>query len=461
MGGNVKKFDRQTRKKYEKRAQKRKFKNKRHPIEQVIEWSALCLLVVFIISVLVHICSKENRNDDVETTQENMTEYQSNTMENTSASIEDSTTDVKESSSESISETEEETSETVEDVIIKPTDSVWDDPFETVDSEINNAEKTYMEEIVEEWSADRYFFNLVIGSLETVFEQAGITQLTEEMNKEQQRYLMSNVIMKPENVIVNGTFMEKYVAYDNLISTVKENLKSGISFSRRYVALDYIGYNAPLQNALGLVPSNYEEMADNLKHLGITLNIISKSEEPKEDWVEYVEQLHRYGIAAGVELPYDGMEYDTWEEFKKVYQPVFDAGLDYIMLSDKVFPFITGNEPATFSKRFIQKLRNEMGFEGVIVTSDMSSTKIQEYIAKNEIQEPLAYAFMQGCDVMYEAKSFGSIYGRLNLVYSQGEISDARLKQSVNRVLNVAYLYNDLYESPEETEDNEENENDE
>lgn len=422
MENKVRKIDRQTRKKYERRAKRR---NRRHPIEHVIELGFLAIILIVVVSVTMHNCSKPNNSQqDESTTEHTMNEEESSSYEETEEQTKENETSKQE---------------------IPTTSSVWEDAFETVDSWINNFEKDTMKWVIDEWEADRMFFNLTMGSLDMLQGIEGITQLTEEMNMLQKRLLMSNVVIEPDNVISIGRFDEKYMSYQNLITTMKENLRSGVSVSRRYVSNDYIGYEAPLQNALGLVPTNYEEMADNLKHMGITLNIIPEHIKPEEDWDEYVEILHEYGIATGIHFPYDGMEYSTMEELIAVYQPIFDAGIDYIVMSEKVFPFMTGNEPATFSKRFMQLIRSTFKFEGVIVTADMSSNEIKEYIDEQKIEQPEIYAFIQGCDMVYTSNNYEIMYGQLNLQYTKGNISDAKLRNSMERVIKIAYLYEDLY----------------
>lgn len=433
MEGKVRKVDRQTRKKYERRARRR---NRRHPIEHIVELIILAIVLVVVISVTMHNCSKQNNLNETKSTEESTIENGVNHTEQQTPTDVEETTAIE--TEEQTKESETELSTTEQE--IPTTSSVWDDPFETVDSWVNNFEKEYIQQIIDEWEAKRYFFNLTMGSLDMLLEESSVTQFTEEMNKIQQQYIMSNIVIEPDNVITEGTFTEKYETYQALMTSMKENL-SGVSVSRRFVANDYIGYKAPLQNALGLVPANYEEAADNLKHLNITLNIIPENTEPQEEWIEYIEALHEYGIAAGMYFPYDGFEYATMQDLKEMYQPIFDAGVDYIVMSEKVFPFITGNEPATFSKRFIQKIRDEFGFKGVIVTADMSSDEIQQYIVEQQIEHPMIYAFLQGCDMVYVNENYGSTYFALNKLYKDGTITDERLKVSMQRILNKAYLY--------------------
>lgn len=427
MENKVRKVNHQTRKKYERRARRR---NRRHPIEHIIELIILGIILVVIVSVTMHSFSKQNNLDKEESTQEDIAN-----------AITEQDSKEFETSSDITEETVEETEDETQQFKIPTTDSVWDDPSETVDSWISNFEKEYMEQVLNEWSAARHFFNITLGSLDMVLSASGVTQFTETMNEVQQRYIMSNVVLEPDNIIAEGTFSDKYTAYQALMTTMKDNLQSGICVSKRYIANDYIGYEAPLQNALGLVPANYEELADNLKHLHINLNIIPEEIEPREDWVEYVEKLHEYGIAAGIHFPCDSMEYATFQELKDVYQAIFDAGIDYIVMSEKVFPFVTGNEPATFSKRFIQMVRSEFGFEGVIITADMSSSEVQQYIVEQQIESPTVYAFLQGCDMIYVTENFGGMYGTLTQLYGEGIITDTKLKISMERILNKVYLY--------------------
>ncbi len=319
--------------------------------------------------------------------------------------------------------------------------SVWEDAFETVDSGITPFERDQINEIRDTWTANRFYFNLTMGSPEMLLEQSRVTVLTEELSALQQRYVMSNITLGAGNVIDEGGFEEKYRAFQKLISDIQNNLQGGVSVSNRIISEEYLRDQAPIQNAMGLYPATYEELADNLKHLGINLNIIPEEIAPEEGWTEYISQLHRYGVAAGMYFPSPSMEYATVLQIKETYQPFIDAGVDYLILSDQVFPFLTGTEPATFCSRLIQILRKEMGFEGVLISADMTSPEIQAYIEREQIEEPLPYAFQQGCDIMQVSERYGWVYGILGYYYDQGWITDGGLRTSMERVLLKSYLY--------------------
>lgn len=441
MAGNVKKFNRRTRRKYENRARK---KNRRHPIERVIEIIGIWILFLIMGSVLMKGCRQEN--DPNETAGRESSSAEDLSLENTSQQETSSSaaeTDPAEtlSAESTVSEAEESGSEPAEPSI-PSTPSVWENPLETVQSGITPFEQDHINEVRDTWTANRYYFNLTMGSLEMLLNQSRVITMTEELNALQQRYIMSNITFGAGNVIDEGDFEEKYSAFQNLIASVKNNLQGGISVSNRIIAGEYLGDHAPIQNAMGLVPATYEELADNLKHLGINLNIIPEEIAPEAGWTECITQLHQYGVAAGIYFPSPDMEYATMQQIKDTYQPFIDAGVDYIVMSDKIFPFVTGTEPATFSSRLMQMLRKEMGFKGVLITADMTSSEIQAYIEAHEIEEPLIYAFNQGCDVMQAAEDFGWLYGILGYYYDQGLITDNGLRTSMERVLIKSHMYN-------------------
>lgn len=445
MAGNVKKFDRRTRRKYENRARK---KNRRHPIERVIEIIGIGILLLIMGSVLMKSCSQEK--DPNETPGKDSSSAEDSfpgtaSQQETSppaAETDPAETLPEESTTPEAEESGSEPNSEPADPLIPSTPSVWEDPLETVQSGITPFEQDHINEVRDTWTANRYYFNLTMGSLEMLLDQSRVITMTEELNALQQRYIMSNITFGAGNVIDEGSFEEKYRAFQNLIASVKNNLQGGISVSNRIIAGEYLGNCAPIQNAMGLVPATYAELADNLKHLGINLNIIPEEIAPEAGWTDCITQLHQYGVAAGIYFPSPDMEYATMQQIKDTYQPFIDAGVDYIVMSDKIFPFVTGTEPATFSSRLMQMLRKEMGFKGVLITADMTSPEIQAYIEAHEIEEPLIYAFNQGCDVMQVAEDFGWLYGILGYYYDEGLITDNGLRTSMERVLIKSHMYN-------------------
>src|SRR5690606_5636003 len=82
-----------------------------------------------------------------------------------------------------------------------------------------------------------------------------------------------------------------------------------------------------------------------------------------------------HGAVAGdshVSVPTTGMSYDEW---RATQAPPFEAGIDagaeFVMLGHLRYTAIDA-VPASLSAEWNRILRNELGFDGVIVTDDMS-----------------------------------------------------------------------------------------
>ena len=113
-----------------------------------------------------------------------------------------------------------------------------------------------------------------------------------------------------------------------------------------------------------------------------------------------------------------------------------EAGTDFIMMGHLSLPNVTGSDtPSTLSKMVITDiLRNELGYEGVIITDSMRMHAITDYYNSGDAA---VTAFLAGNDMILMPASFEDAYnGVINAVYD-GRISMERLNESVRRILTV------------------------
>jgi beta-N-acetylhexosaminidase len=136
----------------------------------------------------------------------------------------------------------------------------------------------------------------------------------------------------------------------------------------------------------------------------------------------------------------------------KPFKEAIENGLDMIMTAHVTFPEIDnttaisqkdGQEitiPATLSKKVLTDLlRNEMNFQGVIITDAFSMEAISEHFGE---EEAVIMAINAGADIILMPidleKTFNSI---LNAV-KNGEISMKQINDSVERILVLKEKYN-------------------
>lgn len=118
------------------------------------------------------------------------------------------------------------------------------------------------------------------------------------------------------------------------------------------------------------------------------------------------------------------------------FQAGIDAGIDFIMVSHISLPNIIGEDtPASLSEEMLtQLLRDEMGYDGIIITDAMEMGAIAQYYSS---VEATILAIQAGCDIILAPADFyASYYGVIDAV-REGIISEERIDDSVERIVRV------------------------
>ncbi len=152
---------------------------------------------------------------------------------------------------------------------------------------------------------------------------------------------------------------------------------------------------------------------------------------------------HFPGLGDTTEDTHDGMVVTerTKEEFQAVEFPVFqagiDAGADFVMVSHVSVPGLTGdNTPASLSPAVIGILRNDLGFDGIIITDALNMTAITDYYTADEAA---VKAIQSGADMLLMPESFETAYNGLLQAVENGTISEERINESLRRIYRVKY----------------------
>ncbi|MBR0406869.1 MAG: glycoside hydrolase family 3 protein [Clostridia bacterium] len=128
----------------------------------------------------------------------------------------------------------------------------------------------------------------------------------------------------------------------------------------------------------------------------------------------------------------------TWEEISSCEMIPFRAGIaagtDFVMTAHIAAPNVTGtDEPSTMSYTVLtEKLRGELGFEGLIITDALSMGAITE---KYSSSEACIRCIKAGVDVLLMPYDYFEAFDGVAAAVERGEISEARLNESVYRVL--------------------------
>ena len=133
----------------------------------------------------------------------------------------------------------------------------------------------------------------------------------------------------------------------------------------------------------------------------------------------------------------------------KPFKDAIDAGVDAIMTGHIVVPALDDSGlPATLSKPILTELlREEMGFDGLIITDslDMSGADV---LPPEEVP---VEAFKAGADILLNPANVEEAYTSVLEAVQSGEISEDRLNESVYRILQSKAekgLFEDPYADP-------------
>lgn len=124
------------------------------------------------------------------------------------------------------------------------------------------------------------------------------------------------------------------------------------------------------------------------------------------------------------------------------FQAAIDAGAPAVMVGHILMTQIDPDKPATLSSEVVTGLlREELGFDGVVFTDDLTMGAITQNYG---LGEAAVLAVEAGCDVLlvcHEAGSVDQVYTALLDAVDTGRITEDRLDQSVRRILTLKQDY--------------------
>lgn len=132
--------------------------------------------------------------------------------------------------------------------------------------------------------------------------------------------------------------------------------------------------------------------------------------------------------------------YKTWEEMKAMEMLPFEvgitAGADVVMTAHITTPNATTDGlPASLSYTMItERLRGELGFQGVIVTDSLGMYAIKNHFTP---AESAVAALRAGVDVLLMPSDLRAAFDGVVQAVEDGTLSEERLNESVRRILTL------------------------
>lgn len=116
------------------------------------------------------------------------------------------------------------------------------------------------------------------------------------------------------------------------------------------------------------------------------------------------------------------------------FQRAIDGGAEFLMVGHIAAPNVTGDDtPASLSKVMITDvLRNQMGYQGVVITDAMNMTAIT---ANHAADEAAVLAVNAGADMILMPEDFGKAYNGVIDAVNNGTIDEYRINEAVVRIV--------------------------
>ncbi len=128
----------------------------------------------------------------------------------------------------------------------------------------------------------------------------------------------------------------------------------------------------------------------------------------------------------------------TWEEISACemlpFRAGIEAGTDLVMTAHIAAPNVTGSdEPATMSHILLtEKLRDELGFQGLIITDALAMGAIRE---KYTSSEACIRCIQAGADILLMPYDYFEAFDGVVQAVENGTIPESRIDESVYRIL--------------------------
>lgn len=149
-------------------------------------------------------------------------------------------------------------------------------------------------------------------------------------------------------------------------------------------------------------------------------------------------------VDSHIGLPQVENDLERLKSFELIpFEQAIKNGADAIMVAHILLPKLDEENPATLSKAIISDLlRKQLDFDGVVITDDMTMGAI---IENYDIGSAAVKSVAAGSDIVLVAHGYDNgskVLGSLKDAVSSGLISEARINESVYRILKLKRKYN-------------------
>ena len=113
-----------------------------------------------------------------------------------------------------------------------------------------------------------------------------------------------------------------------------------------------------------------------------------------------------------------------------------------MLISHLTYPALDADAPASLSKKIVTGvLRDEMGYNGIVITDDTEMGALSKYYAFKDIGVKAVEAGVDVVMVCHEYEHETDVYNGLLQALQNGELSESRIDASVKRIVRAKLLY--------------------
>lgn len=124
------------------------------------------------------------------------------------------------------------------------------------------------------------------------------------------------------------------------------------------------------------------------------------------------------------------------EEFQ-VYKGLVDAGVNMVMVGNFSAPSLTGdNTPCCMAESVVSLLRDEIGYQGVIISAPLNEKAVTEYYASDEAA---IKALKANCDMILMPEDFEAAYNGILQAVKEGTIDENRIDNALRRIYRIKF----------------------
>ncbi|WP_338448354.1 beta-N-acetylhexosaminidase [Niallia oryzisoli] len=148
-------------------------------------------------------------------------------------------------------------------------------------------------------------------------------------------------------------------------------------------------------------------------------------------------------VDSHLELPIVNKSLKELQELELIpFERAIDQGADVVMVAHILLPELDQTNPSSMSKAVMTDLlRNQLRFNGVIITDDMTMGAITEHF---DIGQAAVESVKAGSDIILVGHDYNNvvkIISSLKNAVQNGEISEQRLNESIERIIQLKRKY--------------------